>query len=236
VNVVSWLFFGVSVVSLVIQLASLSRMTPAPDIPTKQQILMRKGMLRTAACRVLAAITYVILSGILLIFNNTFPVLSLSVFIAIQFLWQANAFADVILRRQLGNVRKSNIMGNLKTYTKTGVQLLGAVLVAILPFLTGNAPMGAAEWMNVASVGLGAAVVWNTTNHPEWPYGKLIGSALITALTTLSPIVSHGITRPEIMQIVIALITTILVGTIPNAPTASLIPISNMNPEGEIPS
>jgi fluoride ion exporter CrcB/FEX len=243
-NLISVVFFGVSVISLVVQILGLSKMVPPepsnPVIQVRVQHLVRQGMIRTAACRVLAAMTYVALSAFLLIYGDIFPIASLAVFIAVQIMWQMNALADVILRRRLETEANSfmwkhrkQINVNLKVYAKAGVQLQGAVLVAVLPLLSTDTPLGASEWVNVALVAVGAAVVWNTQNHPDWPYGKLIGSALVTALTTLNSFLSDGLTRAEIMQIVLALVVTIAVGGFPNAAKEVEMPVSNMNPEGK---
>lgn len=239
-NFISLVFLIVSVISLVVQLAGLARMIPEPSVgePTIVQKLVRQGMVRTAACRTLAAVFYVVLSSFLIYYDDTFPLLSLSVFIAIQLMWQGNALADAILRRKLeaagGKHRQSGSLMNLsflKGYAKSWTQLLGAVLVAVMPLLSTNGPLTTSEWVNVATVGVGAGVVWNTTNHPEWPYAKLVGSALVTALTTLNSFLSDGLSNAEIMQMVLALAVTMLVGVVPNTPKEIAIPISNMNPE-----
>lgn len=122
-----------------------------------------------------------------------------------------------------------------RTYTKAIAQLLGAVIVAVLPLLADISQFGPSEWVNVALVAVGSAVVWNTANHPDWPYGKLIGSALITALTTLNSFLTGGgVTTVELLQIVLALITTLVVGVIPNGQTQPVVTQSNMNPEGPL--
>lgn len=124
----------------------------------------------------------------------------------------------------------------IRIYAKAFIQLGGAVLAAILPLISNGVVLSSSEWINVAIVGVGAASVWNTANHPEWPYGKLIGSAIVTALTTLNSFLTSGLTQPEIMQIVLAFVTTVMVGMVANATPAPVIPVSNMNPEGLTPS
>lgn len=240
-NLISIVFFGVSIISLAVQVLGLTRMVPEEPAVTLVQRLVRQGMIRTAACRVLAAVAYVILSAFLLMYGDIFPIASLAVFIAVQVMWQGNALADVILRRRLENEVLSPNSGkhrkqfsvNLKVYAKAGVQLIGAVLVAVFPLLSTGTQLDASEWVNVALIGVGAAVVWNTQNHPEWPYGKLIGSALMTALTTLNSFLSDGLTRAEIMQVIIGLVVTIAVAGFPNAAKEVEMPVSNMNPEGK---
>lgn len=232
-DTISWIFLIVSIVSLAVQLVGLSRMSLKEKNVSP---LVRRAMIRTAACRVLAAIAYIILSAYTLVFEDTFHIFSATVFISVQVMWWMNAVSDVLLRRRLENKsrhRKRGIMGSwLRTYAKAFAQLGGAVLVAILPLISNGAVLTSSEWVNVSIVGVGAASVWNTTNHPEWPYGKLIGSAIVTALTTLNSYLSSGLTQVEITQIILALVTTVMVGLVSNTPSSPKIPVSNMNPEG----
>jgi hypothetical protein len=202
--------------------------------------LVRRGMIRTALCRVLAAVIYVVLSILELVYRNNFPLASLCVFIFVQFMWELNAVADVMLRRRLESPKqrkeyKMSVSNTLKIYAKAGVQLAGAVLVAVLPLLSSTNVFNSTEAVNIAIVGVGAAVVWNTTNHPDWRYGKLVGSALITGLTALNSFMVYGVvTQAEIMQIVLAFVTTICVGLVPNSTPTPEVLQSNMNPESDI--
>lgn len=97
------LFLVVSAVSLVIQGASLRRLYHWPEIGGHTQNLVYRGLLRTSACRVLAALLYVGMGIATLLARSTLPVMALSVFTAVQMLWQANAVADVRLRHKLAD-------------------------------------------------------------------------------------------------------------------------------------
>lgn len=90
---------AVSVLSLLIQSAGFHRMLRqvGPNTPP----LVRRGMLRTAACRVAASVLYVVLGVMALLQGAATPVLALVIFTAVQVLWQANAVADIRLRRRL---------------------------------------------------------------------------------------------------------------------------------------
>jgi hypothetical protein len=100
-TVLGVLFLGVSAVSLLIQVAALRRLYRWPEIGGHTQNVVYRGLLRTSACRVLAAMLYVAMGIATLLARSTLPVVALSVFTAVQILWQANAFADVRLRRDL---------------------------------------------------------------------------------------------------------------------------------------
>lgn len=89
---------AVSVVSLVVQSIGLRRMYRT-DAGTPS--LVRAGMMRTAACRVMASMMYVTLGVMAITSAPTTPVLALVVFMAVQLMWQLNAVADVRLRRRL---------------------------------------------------------------------------------------------------------------------------------------
>lgn len=124
-------------------------------------------------------------------------------------------------------------MTTLKSYAKTIVQLVGAILVAIIPYLTIPQQFGYIEWINVAEVGIGAAIVWNTSNGPDWKYGKAIGSGMITVLTMITSGLGNGtITSANWVQIILSIVVTVGVHQVPNADPAPTIPQSNMNPEG----
>lgn len=123
-------------------------------------------------------------------------------------------------------------MNTLKLWAKALTQLGGSLLIAVLPLLSTGRDLSTSEWVNVAITGVGAAVVWNTQNHPEWPYGKLIGSALIAALTVFNSALSDGITQPEVIQIILAFVTSVTVAVVPNSNGELKNPQSMMNPEG----
>lgn len=99
--VLSVVFLVVSVGSVVTQSASLWRLTRLR--PTGAQRRVHVGMLRTAICRVAAAAAYVAIGVLGLVARQGLPVLALVVFCSVQIMWQANAYADLRLRRSLNH-------------------------------------------------------------------------------------------------------------------------------------
>lgn len=100
--VTNWVFFSVSVVSLVIQLAALWRLWTWPAGAGRGAAVYR-GLLRTSTCRVVAAVLYVMLGTATLLGINTLLalLLALSVFAGVQVMWWGNAVTDLRLRRHL---------------------------------------------------------------------------------------------------------------------------------------
>jgi len=94
-EIVSVLFLIISVVSLVVQSVALYRITH--DITTRGPAY--SGLLRTSVCRVVASTLYTMLGITTIIEPVVFE--SLLVFGVVQLLWQANAIADVALKRRL---------------------------------------------------------------------------------------------------------------------------------------
>lgn len=107
------------------------------------------------------------------------------------------------------------------TSAKAIVQAVGAVLVAVLPlFFVG--PLGFSEIVNVIVVGVGAYIVWNTKNYPNWRYGKLLASAAATLTAGLVAIASEysfgDVSPQQWLQLGIAVLTTVAVGYFRNDP------------------
>ena len=102
---------------------------------------------------------------------------------------------------------------------KAVAQAVGAVLVAVLPYLFAG-PLGFSEWVNVIVVAIGAAVVWNTKNYPNWRYGKALASGATALTTALVAIASHNsfgdVSAQQWWQIVISFLTTAAVYLVPN--------------------
>lgn len=105
------------------------------------------------------------------------------------------------------------------TIAKAVVQAIGAVLVAVLPLLVVG-PLGFSEWINIIVVGIGAFVVYNTKNYPNWRYGKALASAAMTLTTGLVALTSYNafgdVSTQQWWQIVISVFTTVAVYFIPN--------------------
>lgn len=102
---------------------------------------------------------------------------------------------------------------------KAVAQAVGAVLVAVLPLLF-MGPLGFSEIVNVIVVGVGAYVVWNTKNYPNWRYGKLLASVAATLTTALVAIASNyslgDVSPQQWLQLAISVITSIAVWWVPN--------------------
>ena len=69
-------------------------------------------------------------------------------------------------------------------------------------------------------VAVGAFVVWNTKNYPNWRYGKLLASAAATLTTGLVAIASNyafgDVSSQQWVQLALAVITSIVVWWVPN--------------------
>lgn len=94
------------------------------------------------------------------------------------------------------------------------VQLLGAMLAAIVPLLTTDAPLTLTEWINVGVVAAGAGTVYIATNEANgvWAYAKFFTS-LISAggVVFISALGDGSISNVEWVQIAIALLAALSV-------------------------
>jgi hypothetical protein len=91
VTLLGYLLLGVSFVSVVIYMVSLGQLLIQDHRP---------GLVRTAVCRILAALLYVGVALITLRTNTQGPLIGLGVFTVVQLMWQANAIADVMMTRK----------------------------------------------------------------------------------------------------------------------------------------
>lgn len=107
----------------------------------------------------------------------------------------------------------------MSSAAKAGVQALGTVIVAIIPLLVVG-PLGFSEIVNIIIVAVGAFLVWNTKNYPNWRYGKALasGAATLTAgLVTIASNYAFGdVSAQQWWQLVASILTTIAVYVIPN--------------------
>lgn len=83
-------------VSLTVQTTALWRLVTRPRWP---------GLVRTATCRVLAAVTYVGVGLVAVLQPSNSGIVGVAVFTGIQLLWQANAVLDVRLARRAPDPR-----------------------------------------------------------------------------------------------------------------------------------
>jgi hypothetical protein len=84
------LLLAVSLVSVVIYMTALGQLLIGAH---------HRGLVRTAVCRLVAALLYVGVALATLHRNDQGPLIGLGVFTAVQLMWQANSIADVILTR-----------------------------------------------------------------------------------------------------------------------------------------
>lgn len=102
---------------------------------------------------------------------------------------------------------------------KTVAQAVGTVIVAVIPLLV-IGPLGFSEIVNIIVVGIGAFLVWNTKNYPNWRYGKALASGAATLTAGLVAIASNyafgDVSVQQWWQIAVSVITTVAVYVIPN--------------------
>lgn len=94
-------FLVVSCVSLAFQVLAFTRLA-VQRAATPAEELVGGGYLRTVACRVLAAVIYVVVAAVQLAGAGTLSPEALIVFTAVQAIWQANSLMDIRIRRALG--------------------------------------------------------------------------------------------------------------------------------------
>jgi hypothetical protein len=96
--ILAWVFLTVSLVAVAMQSMALARLARGAD---RGPVAM--GLLRTGACRVVAASAYVALAVVSLAAAGGTGALAVAVFTAVQLMWITNGFLDVRLRRRLSS-------------------------------------------------------------------------------------------------------------------------------------
>jgi hypothetical protein len=99
VTLLGALLLAVSLVSVVVYMSALGQLLIGEKRP---------GLVRTAMCRLLAALLYVGVGLATLESGQQGPLLGLAVFTLVQLMWQANAIADVRLTRKARSVKMSD--------------------------------------------------------------------------------------------------------------------------------
>lgn len=116
---------------------------------------------------------------------------------------------------------------------KAVAQAAGAVVVAVLPLVV-IGPLGFSEIVNIIVVAIGAFLVWNTKNYPNWRYGKVLASgatALTTGLVAIGSNYAFGDVSPQQWwQIGAAVITSVVVYFVPNTGYAYREPTPGAGP------
>lgn len=108
VTVLGAIFLVVSLISLIVQVRALTRLTNRQKTTSEVERVAYHGLLRTSVCRVAAAVLYVAVGVATVTIPPETGVVALVAFILVQLLWQANAVADVRLRRRLERVSSSS--------------------------------------------------------------------------------------------------------------------------------
>lgn len=101
--VASAIFLLVAMTSLVIQFVSLHRIRKQTGADSPARRLAAKGLRRTSASRVAAALIYLMLAIGSLYFPEDMGISAVVVFTLVQFIWWTNAILDVRLRRTLAD-------------------------------------------------------------------------------------------------------------------------------------
>ncbi len=106
---------------------------------------------------------------------------------------------------------------------KTIVQLLAAVLAAVLPGLLVEQPLGVTGWINIIVLAAGAVHVFNSANIPGWNIAKSIASAVAAlGVLLISVLADGGVSPAEWVQISTAFVGTVAVYFTPNAGTRTV--------------
>lgn len=109
---------------------------------------------------------------------------------------------------------------NLAGYKKLFVAVFGAMIMLAYTMYT-DSVITDLEWVQIASAGVGAYLVWLTANGPVgsfWRYSKTIAYGLTALLTTLYVTLPDGVTSYEWFTIAIAVLTALGILATPNAP------------------
>lgn len=93
----------------------------------------------------------------------------------------------------------------MKEYSKSIAAVVATVLSALYLAL-GDDTISNAEWVNVAIAGVGAAAVFAAPNVPFAKYTKSIIAALTAGLVVLQSAITDGVTQPETIQIILAVL------------------------------
>lgn len=109
-------------------------------------------------------------------------------------------------------------MNFVKTYWKSIVEVVAAVLAGVAAAKTGDGVVDAQEWVNVAILAVGAAAVFAAPNVPGARYTKAILAVLTAVLTALASHIIGGVTFTELVQIVVAGLGVVGVYAVRNGP------------------
>jgi hypothetical protein len=102
-------------------------------------------------------------------------------------------------------------------YLKMFAQVVATVLAGLVAAQTGG--VTSVEWIQIATLGVGAAAVFAGPNVPGAVFTKSILSVLAAVLVVLESVIVGGISTPDIYMMVIAGLGALGVYAVPNSGT-----------------
>ena len=102
-------------------------------------------------------------------------------------------------------------------YAKMFAQIGATILAAVIAALTGDQTIGSDEWINIAVLAVGAAMVFAAPNVPGAPITKAVLSVLAAVLGAATAAITGGITVTEWLMLAMAALGALGVYAIPNA-------------------
>lgn len=108
-------------------------------------------------------------------------------------------------------------------YLKMLAQVFATVLAAVIAALTGDQTITPDEWINIAVLGVGAAMVFAAPNVPGAPITKAALSVLAGVLAVATSAITDGITMTEWLQIGMAALGALGVYAIPNSGASAVV-------------
>ena len=98
-ELIAAIFLSVSYIGFTTQMVSLLRIIKHPLGNSNQPVY--HSLIRTASCRVAAAVLYIFIGTNALFFGIDVPVVTLGTFCAIQVMWMFNSLIDVQLKHKI---------------------------------------------------------------------------------------------------------------------------------------
>jgi hypothetical protein len=108
----------------------------------------------------------------------------------------------------------------MMNYAKMFAQVVATVLAALVASQTGGGVTDV-EWIQIATVGVGAAMVFAGPNVPGALFTKSVLSVLAAVLVVLTSAIVGGISQADIYMMVIAGLGALGVYAVPNTGTTT---------------
>lgn len=106
-------------------------------------------------------------------------------------------------------------------YAKALAAVVTTVLSAVVAALTGDNYIGAVEWINVATLAVGACAVFAAPNVPHARTTKAVLAVLTAVLVLSTNLIADGITVSEWLQLGVAALGALGVYAVPNRGAAA---------------